>query len=99
MGEECLKVVVGSPWLDTVDQEHIPLKVSNLCDEELSVELEALTPQGGSLQRFSLRLPGSTTRELEVVTDLYLQGISIRGRWRKNGGEWREMEEIYVSLR
>jgi len=96
---ECLKVSVGSPWLDTVDQEHIPLRVSNLCDEELSIELEALTPQGSLLQRFSLRISGSTTRELEVVTDIYLQRILIRGRWRKNEGDWREIEEIDVALR
>lgn len=95
----CLKVSAGSPWLDTVDQEHIPLKLINSCDEEVSVELEALTPQGTSLQRISLKVPGLASREVEIVSDLYLQRILIRGRWRKNGGEWMEIEGMEVTLR
>ncbi|MEM0018169.1 MAG: hypothetical protein QXJ48_05760 [Candidatus Korarchaeum sp.] len=100
MSGNCLRVAVGSPWLDTVDQEHIPLRVWNSCDSEVSVELEALTPQGSLLQRVSLKVPGSAAREVEVVTELYLQKVLIRAKWRKNEGEeWQEMEEIEVTLR
>lgn len=100
MSSDCLKVNAGSPWLDTVDQEHIPLRVSNYCEEEVLVELEALTPQGSSLQRVSLKVPASATREVEVITDLYLQKVLVRGRWRKSEDkEWREIKELEILLR
>lgn len=100
MGSDCLEVAIGSPWLDTVDQEHIPLRVSNHCEEEVLVELEALTPQGSSLQRVSLRVPASAAREAEVITDLYLQRVLVRGRWRKSEDrEWNEIKELEVLLR
>ncbi len=96
---DCLRVSPGSPWLDTVDQEHIPLRLSNSCEEEVSVELEVLTPQGAPLQRISLKLPGLASREVEVISDLYLQKVVIRGRWRISEGSWREIEGIEVVLR
>lgn len=99
MSSDCLRITPGNPWLDTVDQEHIPVRISNSCEEEVSVELEALTPQGSVLQRVSLKLPGSVSKEVEFVTDLYLQRIVIRGRWRRSGNEWQKIEELVVALR
>lgn len=97
---DCVRVAFGSPWFDTVDQEHVPIRVTNACDSEIKVELEALTPQGSAIQRFSLSLPPNSTREVEVVTDLYLQKLIVRGRWREAGEEeWSEVGELEIVLR
>lgn len=97
---DCVELAFGSPWFDTVDQEHIPIRISNSCGSELEVELEAITPAGEKLQKFSLNIPPNSAREVEVVTELYLKKIIVKGKWREaSGGEWFEIRGAEVTLR
>ncbi|GEM_PF-1801620 len=93
----CIELSVGSPWFDTVDQEHIPVKIRNSCDRELLVELEVSGPQG-IIQRVSRKVPGNFSQELDIVMDIYLKKVVIKGRW-KEGEAWNEIPEVEVILR
>jgi hypothetical protein len=92
----CIELSVGSPWLDTVDQEHIPLRISNSCDREILVELEVTGPQG-TIQKVSRKIPGNSSQELDIVMDIYLKKVVIKGKWKDE--DWREIPEVELILR
>jgi hypothetical protein len=92
----CIELSVGSPWLDTVDQEHIPLRIRNSCDREILVELEVAGPQG-VIQKVSRKVLGNSSQELDIVMDIYLKKVVIKGRWKE--GDWKEIPEVEVILR
>jgi len=93
----CIELSIGSPWFDTVDQEHIPLRIRNFCDKELLVELEVAGPEG-TIQRVSRKILGNSSQELDIVIDIYLKKVVIKGRW-KEGEAWNEIPEVEIILR
>jgi len=36
---ECVEIVKEIPWLDTVDQEHIPLEIINKCNFSINLSI------------------------------------------------------------
>jgi len=73
---ECIEVVKGTPWLDTVDQEHIPIQVVNKCDFDVNVQINIFADED-SLHSAKIKILRSDKYKIEIVTDKYYEALNI----------------------
>jgi hypothetical protein len=94
---ECIEVIRGIPWLDTVDQEHIPLEVINNCgfDAELLINISAGEE---TLYLAKVKVISLSKHKIEIVTDKYYEALDI-GVNLVEGGRDLCRKFIRLSLR
>ena len=76
MSCECVEVVKGTPWLDTVDQEHIPIQVVNKCDFDINVQINIFADED-SLYSAKIKILRSDKHKIEIVTDKYYEVLNV----------------------
>ncbi len=81
----CVEIMKGVPWLDTVDQEHVPLEILNTCEHVIAVEVSVLTPSKETLYKSGVKIPASGRQGIEVVTDKYYEFLEIEARLKEEG--------------
>lgn len=79
MSHECIQVLRGTPWLDTVDQEHIPLEIINSCKDDVIIDFKVLgLPSKEIIYRSSnVKVSGLGKHSIEVITDKYYEGLEV----------------------
>ncbi|MEO3992779.1 MAG: hypothetical protein QN229_00450 [Desulfurococcaceae archaeon TW002] len=79
MSHECIQVLRGTPWLDTVDQEHIPLEIINSCKEDIIIDFKVLgLPDKEIVYRSSnVKVLGLGKYPVEVITDKYYDILEV----------------------
>ncbi|MEM2021585.1 MAG: hypothetical protein QXP80_05120 [Zestosphaera sp.] len=83
MNCECVEIMKGVPWLDTVDQEHIPLEILNTCEQVITVDVNVFTPSKETLYKSGVKVPGSGRQGIEVVTDKYYEFLEVEVRLKE----------------
>lgn len=79
MSYECIQVLRGTPWFDTVDQEHIPLEITNSCKQDIIIDFEVLgLPDKETIYKSSnVKIHGLGKHAVEVVTDKYYESLKV----------------------
>ena len=80
MSHECVQVLRGTPWFDTVDQEHVPLEIVNLCGRDVIIDFEVLgLPNKEVVYRSgNVRIGSSGKHAVEIVTDKYYESLEVK---------------------
>ncbi|MEM0086229.1 MAG: hypothetical protein QXD37_04215 [Zestosphaera sp.] len=80
MSRECIQVSRGTPWFDTVDQEHIPLEIINACTYDVMVDFEvAGLPSRETVYKSSnLKIHSLSRHSIEVITDKYYEALEVK---------------------
>jgi hypothetical protein len=73
---ECVDVIRGIPWLDTVDQEHIPIEVVNKCNFDINVQINIFANED-SLYSAKTKIPHLDKYKIEIVTDKYYESLNV----------------------
>jgi len=73
---ECVEVVKEIPWLDTVDQEHIPLEIINKCNFSINLSV-SISADKETLYAAKIKIPSLGKHKIEVVTDKYYEALDI----------------------
>jgi len=76
MNCECIDVVKGTSWFDTVDQEHIPLEIVNKCNFSINLSIN-ISADKETLYVTKIKIPGLGKHRIEVVTDKYYEALDI----------------------
>ncbi len=79
MSHECIQVLRGTPWLDTVDQEHIPLEITNSCRHDVIIDFKVLGLPGSEMiyKSSNVKIPGLGKHSIEVITDKYYESLEV----------------------
>lgn len=80
MSYECVQISRGIPWFDTVDQEHIPLEITNSCKHGIIIDFEVLgLPTKEVVYKSNnVRISGLGKHFIEIITDKYYEGLEIK---------------------
>jgi hypothetical protein len=76
MSCECIDIVKGTSWFDTVDQEHIPLEIINNCDFDANLNINVSTNQE-MLYSARIRIPSLSKHKIEIITDKYYEALNV----------------------
>ncbi len=76
MSCECVEVIRGIPWLDTVDQEHIPIEVKNNCDFSIKLSIN-ISAGKDVLHSAKVKISSLSKHKIEIVTDKYYEALDI----------------------
>lgn len=98
MANECVEISLGSVWYDTVDQPHIPVKITNLCSESIIVAIKLQTLDSRIVGKIGpIKVKGKTQCNYEFTVeapDKYL----VTCMWKKESEkEWNLLKPIEVK--
>lgn len=76
MSCECVEISRGMPWLDTVDQEHIPVEITNNCNFNIKLNIN-ISAGEEILYSAKIRVSSLGKHKIEIVTDKYYEALDI----------------------
>ncbi len=94
MSCECVDIIRGTPWLDTVDQEHIPLEVMNNCGSDIKLNISILAEKE-ILYSAKIKISNQGKHKIEIVTDKYYEALDINVSLLEGD---REICEKFIKL-